>query len=204
MNDLLFLSLNKFIECKKGDKGDKGFIFPSTYKIEKLKDNLPLSYNDCHFLIYYLNLQQNFLEEKGYGFFLLDINNVIVIKNSNSNSNSDSNSDSGSLLFAYTNSEHIKKISKSNKINNNLEINFMTPFSIENTFSSPEILEIKSIPCSVSYKCFYYSLGALSIHCLFYEELEDSNFELLKGTKLYWLIKRIMHIDPEKRTLFLI
>ena len=98
MNDLLFLSLNKFIECKKGDKGDKGFIFPSTYKIEKLKDNLPLSYNDCHFLIYYLNLQQNFLEEKGYGFFLLDINNVIVIKNSNSDScsNSDSDSDSGS------------------------------------------------------------------------------------------------------------
>jgi hypothetical protein len=201
MNELLFLSLNQFIKCKKGERWDErsintisnNIVFPSSYRIEKLKDKLPLSYNDCHFLIHYLNLQQSFLERKGYGFFLLDIEHIIIIERGSE------------LIFAYLKSEHIKKI------NANSEITIMSPFSIGNSFCSPEILGIKSIPSSVSYKCFYYSLGSLTINCLFFNENRENDhsdqtefFESIKNTKLYMLIKRIMHDDPKKRILLLI
>jgi hypothetical protein len=68
-------------------------------------------------------------------------------------------------------------------------------------FCAPEILALSVIPAAVSYKCFYYSLGALVIHCLGLGL--DSDLEVIYDTKLYWLLKRIMVIEPNKRVLLL-
>jgi hypothetical protein len=206
-SELLFLSLNQFIPLKKGDKRDKfGFIFPNWCNVSNLKDKLPLSYNDSMILIYYLNLQQEFLERKGYGFFILAIEDIVVIENSYIGNDLDS---SNIFKFAYLNPLHIKKINKNN------EICFMSPFSIGNGFCSPEILAIDSIPSAVSYKCFYYSLGALIIYCMtsnVINNLSNNNLnmqlenklELIKGTKLYYSLKRLMIKEPKERDLLFV
>ena len=147
---LLLLSLNQFIRCEKSEKNGKtGIYFPKKYKVSNLKDLLPLSYNDCLLLIHYIHLQQSFLERKGCGFYKLALEDISVIESYGLDSNENI------LMFAYLNASHIKKINESGNII------FMTPFSNNTGFCSPEILAIKNIPCCVSHKCFYYSLGLL-------------------------------------------
>ena len=83
---------------------------------------------------------------------------------------------------------------------------------------SPEILEINSIPATISYRCFYYSLGALGIHCLFGINISDygklvergpTNIDPshlvynkildiltpIKNTKLYWFFLKSLCVD---------
>ena len=212
-NELLFLSLNQFIELKRDVKGQyNGFSFPSFYKVSRLKDKLPLSYNDSLILIHYLALQQTFLERNGYGFFKLSFEDIIIIEYKDLKKEfggfgelvdldcDNDNNNNSILYFAYLNSYHIKKI------NNKGNIIFNSPF-IMDCFCAPEILALSVIPAAVSYKCFYYSLGALVIHCLGLGLDSDSDFdsdlELIYDTKLYWLLKRIMVIEPNKRVLLL-
>ena len=194
-NELLFLSLNQFIELKKDDKGQyNGFSFPPFYKVSRLKDKLPLSYNDSLILIHYLSLQQTFLERNGCGFFKLSFEDIIIIESNLKREFVDGDNDSGSFLyFAYLNPYHIKQINKGNII-------FNSPF-IMDCFCAPEILALSVIPAAVSYKCFYYSLGVLVIHCLGLGLASD--LKLIYDTKLYWLLKRIMVIEPNKRILLL-
>ena len=194
-NELLFLSLNQFIELKKDDKGQyNGFSFPPFYKVSRLKDKLPLSYNDSLILIHYLSLQQTFLERNGCGFFKLSFEDIIIIESNLKREFVDGDNDSGSFLyFAYLNPYHIKQINKGNII-------FNSPF-IMDCFCAPEILALSVIPAAVSYKCFYYRLGVLVIHCLGLGL--DSDLKLIYDTKLYWLLKRIMVIEPNKRILLL-
>jgi len=201
-NELLFLSLNQFIELKKDEKGQyNGFSFPPFYKVSKLKDKLPLSYNDSIILIHYLSLQQTFLERNGCGFFKLSFEDIIIIefndlKREFVELDVDGHNDSHSFLyFAYLNPYHIKQINKGNII-------FNSPF-IMDCFCAPEILALSVIPAAVSYKCFYYSLGVLVIHCLGLGLGLDSDLEVIYDTKLYWLLKRIMVIEPNKRILLL-
>ena len=204
-NELLFLSLNQFIELKRDVKGQyNGFSFPSFYKVSRLKDKLPLSYNDSLILIHYLALQQTFLERNDSGFFKLSFEDIIIIEYKDLKKelvefgelvDLDCDNDNNSILyFAYLNPYHIKKI------NNKGNIIFNSPF-IMDSFCAPEILALSVIPAAVSYKCFYYSLGALVIHCLGLGL--DSDLEVIYDTKLYWLLKRIMVIEPNKRVLLL-
>ncbi len=222
INEILFLSLNQFIKCKRDNKAEYGIDFSSNNHIDsndsiyKLKDKLPLSYNDSIHLIYYLHLQQSFLERKGYGFSTLGIEDIIVICSGEN------------LMFGCIDTSYIKKI------NENRSIVFMSPFSRKGRFCSPEILTLNSIPSSVSYKCFYFSLGALALYCLNFsdsklntydnsltslESLESltsltsltslesfdssSLFNKIYGTKLYWLIRRIMDNEPNNRILLM-
>jgi hypothetical protein len=176
-DELVFLSLNQFVKCKRNSKYDYGV------ESHKLKDRLPLSYNDSIHLIYYLQLQQSFLNKKGYGFSIIGVDDIIVIERELD--------DNIELMFACINSLNLKKINEKG------DIVFMSPFSREGRFCSPEILALNSIPSSVSHKCFYYSLGALCLYCL------SIDTTIIKGTKLYWLIKRIMNVDPTKRILLM-
>ena len=196
--DLLIDSMNQFIHCEKEKKQYSYNIkFPDYCKIYRLTDLLPLSYNDCLILIHYIYLQQSFLERNGFGFFKILLEDVIMIESSVDNG----------LMFAYTNSSHIKKI------NEKEEIIFMTPFQNNKGFIAPEILEIKTIPSRVSFKCFYYSLGLLILHCISTKEddkiindkiMDDKIMDNLKGTKLYWIIQRLIVSDPLKRILLLV
>jgi hypothetical protein len=206
MNQLLFLSLKQFIDLKKNDKnGNYGFCFPSFYNISRLKDKLPLSYNNSLLLIKYLNLQQDFLERNGFGFFILSIEDIIIIEvidSSDSDSESSDSSDLDNLYFAYLNASHIKKINNIDRTKNKGNIVFMSPFSFKNCFYAPELLALSVIPAAVSYKCFYYSLGALVSYCL--GLTSDLGLETIHNTKLYWLLKRIMVSEPNERILLLV
>jgi len=205
MNQLLFLSLNQFIDLKKNDKnGNHGFSFPPLYKVSRLKDKLPLSYNDSFILIHYLSLQQTFLERNGFGFFKLSFEDIIIIEYNDLKrefgefGEFDLDNDTCSFLyFAYLNPNHIKKI------NNKGNIIFNSPF-IMDCFCAPEILALSVIPAAVSYKCFYYSLGALVTYCLGLELVSEMALETIYNTKLYWLLKRIMVSEPNERILLLV
>jgi len=206
--DLLLLSLNQFIKCEKERKQHSYSIkFPPSYKVSRLTNSLTLSYNDCLILIHCLHLQQDFLERNGFGFYKLVLEDVIIIESSTKNE----------LMFAYMNSSHIKKINEKN------EIVFMTPFQNNKGFIAPEILAVKSIPSRVCYKCFYYSLGLLVIHCINgidtetetetdtetetereKEKIYEKSIEKLKDTKLYWVLQRLIVNDPLKRILLLV
>jgi len=202
--DLLLLSLNQFIKCEKERKQNNYTIkFPPSYKVSRLTSSSTLSYNDCLILIHYLHLQQDLLERNGFSFYKLVLEDVIIIESSKENE----------LMFAYMNSSHIKKINEKG------EIIFMTPFQNNKGFIAPEILAVKSIPSRVCYKCFYYSLGLLVIHCINgigtgtgtgtgtereKEIIYEKSIENLKDTKLYWVLKRLIVNDPLKRLLLLV
>ena len=190
-DELIFLSLNQFVKCKSSENNGNGLgnglkICFFDFKVIKLKDKLPLSYNDSIHLIYYLQLQQSFLERKGYGFCSIGIEDVIVLEKDFGNDE---------LVFACITSLNL------NKINEKGDIVFMSPFSRKGRFCSPEILALNSIPSSVSHKCFYFSLGALCLYCLGMDLHTD--ITIIKGTKLYCLIERIMNDDPKKRILLM-
>jgi hypothetical protein len=82
-------------------------------------------------------------------------------------------------------------------------------------FSSPELFKLTNLPAEVNYKCVYYSLGVLVVLCLLNVYLLVGNeiktakeidviLTPIKGTKIYWFIKRCIHEDIFKRTLLFI
>jgi hypothetical protein len=103
------------------------------------------------------------------------------------------------------------------------------PFTNSEFIPSPELYKIKEIPTTVHYKSSYYSLGCLIIYVLsgddnlFLKEIlynEDNTRQCdlsreklinnyidsmpIKGTKLYWLLKRTLDEDAKSRSILLI
>jgi hypothetical protein len=67
------------------------------------------------------------------------------------------------------------------------------------------------IPTTITYKCFYFSLGSLAIYCLFDKNINgNSEREIIQilapiyQTKLYWTLLKSAEIDYEKRSLLFI
>jgi hypothetical protein len=157
----------------------------------------PLSYYCKKGLVdYYMTLniicdlynQRDFLDKRGYGFYCIHLEDIIVIDKS---------------IFICTNPDVVKEC-------RNKQLAFFSPFNrtAEHGFYSPEILQLQSIPAKVSHKCFYYSLGALAIYCLVGGKLENSHASLLlkpiSQTKLYWLILKLVDSDCERRSALII
>jgi len=157
----------------------------------------PLSYY-CKkgFVDYYMAIkiicdlykQNVFLGKYGYGFYCIDLNDIIVIDKS---------------IFICTNPHIIREC-------RNGQLIFFSPFNrtAEHGFYSPEILKLQSIPSKISHKCFYYSLGALAIYCLVGKKLGNSDASILlkpiSQTKLYWLILKLVDQDCERRSALII
>ena len=114
--------------------------------------------------------------------------------------------------FAYLGSEHISEVE-----DENILLSF--PFSLKDFFLSPEQTRITELPSYIHYKTAYYSLACLIIHTLtsddyFIEEENDESFHerittqldmlSIKGTKLYYLLKRCLEEDPKERSILFI
>ena len=132
--------------------------------------------------------QHSILENYGYGFYYLDFDDIFIINDSN---------------FICINPYSIKEL-------NGEYFKFFSPlsFSAKHSFFSPEILDIHSIPAKVHFKCFYYSLGALTVYCLFGEKIYDYStvYEVLKPivqTKLYWLLLKTLDANCERRSILM-
>jgi hypothetical protein len=152
-----------------------------------------LDYTRVISMLYCLNKQQSFLSKKfNYGLFYIDLKDSVVIDSS---------------LFICINPEVVKNI------NSLGEFVFYSPFSrnSKSAFFSPELLALDKIPSVVNCKCFYYSLGALAIYCLFDKNIKGLDIIDVKHilnpiyqTKLYWMLLKATDSNCERRTLIYI
>uniref|UniRef100_A0A6C0IEB5 Protein kinase domain-containing protein n=1 Tax=viral metagenome TaxID=1070528 RepID=A0A6C0IEB5_9ZZZZ len=127
--------------------------------------------------------------------------------------------------FLYICADHLLDI-----IPNSDTIMVTFPYTTSEFITSPELYKIKEIPTTVHYKSSYYSLGCLLIYVLTGDddlflkgvlysgdnnisESELSREKLInnyidsmpiKGTKLYWLLKRTLVEDAKNRSILLI
>jgi hypothetical protein len=176
-------------------KSSKGVCIDlCAHSIEHLSEyKADFDYNDIICIMQNLNKQHDFLRKKySCGFFIIDLKDIIVIDNS---------------TFICINSNLTKPI------NLNGDFVFYSPFSRSSngSFISPELITMNIIPSFASSKCFYYSLGALGISCLFKKKIEGLEIyeieKILKPiyqTKLYWSLLKSTHVDCDKRTLLYI
>lgn len=141
-------------------------------------------------LILSLKQQQEFLEKHNYGFYALNIEDIIIINDS---------------IFICVNSNLIKAFKEGTQL-----LCFYKPYDRPKhigaslTFFSPE-LEKKVLPAIVSYKTVYYSLGALAIYCMFGPDSKNKNIDEIllpiKYSKMYWFLKRCLDENPKNRYL---
>jgi len=141
---------------------------------------------DCIHLIASLHKQSAFLKKYNLGFYALDINEIYVINSS---------------IFICIQPTFIKEISEKEKC-----FSFLSPIyrELDGCFFSPEIMNLITIPATVFYTCFYYSLGALVIFCLFGKKVgteSDSCMKPIAGTKLYWMLLKLLEPDCKRRLL---
>ena len=142
-------------------------------------------------LIYDLSIQLKYLIETcGKCFIGYSLKHVIVVDDNK---------------FVYIpNNEDMCDIDDNN-------ITITCPFSQDDFFQSPETISVNSIPSYIHYKTSYYSLACLIMDCLKSEysyliksDLIERNEELLdtlvvKDGKLYYLLKRCLTKDADKR-----
>jgi hypothetical protein len=144
-----------------------------------------------HKLIYDLSTQLKYLINKyGKCFIGYSIKHVIVV-------------DDNTFIY-LPNNEDICDIEDD-------AITITCPFSQDDFFQSPETILVNSVPSYIHYKTVYYSLACLIMYCLKNEyscliktDLIERNEELLntlvvKDSKLYYLLKRCLTKDANKR-----
>ena len=157
-----------------------------------LNKTINYGYEDALFTMYSLSKQIISLENMGLTFYAFGPKDIIVVNNT---------------YFFLLNTNKLFLIE-----NNNLT--FLTPIS-KPYFASPELLNIHTLPSSISFKSIYYSLGVLIIQCLFNnyilkgneiksDEEIDAIIKPIKETKLYWCLKRCLEIDTNDRYLLFI
>lgn len=166
--------------------------------ITTLTRQLEYLIEECH-VTFYEYRKENvfvFIQNKKYMEQEADINDYI--EEDEDEDEEDENNKQEILHFLYISNDFLP-------INEKHNILFSKPFNRENNniFFSPEIRNIKQLPQEIHYKTIYYSLGTLSL--FFY--LDDNNktiheaLQCIQFTKLYWLIKRSLHILPERRSI---
>jgi hypothetical protein len=145
---------------------------------------------DCIHLVESLHNQSTFLKKYSLGFYGLDINEIYVINSS---------------IFICIQPTFIKEVSERC-------FSFLSPIyrELDGCFFSPEIMNLATIPATVFYTCFYYSLGALAVFCLFGKKVIGVNSESnscmsimksITGTKLYWMLLKMLELDCKRRVL---
>jgi len=140
----------------------------------------PVTYNNAIHMFYSLSEQQKYIESTwSRSFYKLKAQDIIVINDS---------------IFLCTNPAYIKQIT-------NGLIHFNCPFDkYAYDFCSPELLRIDKLPASISYKTFYYSLGAFICHCLF-DSFDTTEVQSIENTKLFWCLMRCLNNNINSREL---
>ena len=136
-----------------------------------------------------LTMQLSRLLAQNKCFYVFDPDNLIVI---------DGNK------FIYASNEHLLDFAPRRGT-----ILFMKPFIKLLRFSSPEVSRIVILPSEINHKAIYFSLGMLALYGLYDEQHEEEDevhekMKSIKGTKLYWLVKRCLDEDPNKRSILFI
>jgi hypothetical protein len=141
--------------------------------------NIKFNYENTLQLISCLYQQQKVLETIGYSFFNFHLEDIIHVDNH----------------FFCVNERNICKLNQ-----NNLFIKY--PF--DRTFSSPELLQLTSLPNTIPYSSFTYTFGLFIYYCFFGKQKDnryEENMDTIKYTDLYWFFKKAF---SEERILFFI
>jgi hypothetical protein len=134
-----------------------------------------------------LTMQLTRLLAQNKCFYVFDPENLIVVDGTK---------------FIYVSNEHLLDF-----IPRRGTILFMKPFIKLRRFSSPEVSRIVILPSEINHKAIYYSLGMLALYGLYDDDAFDEErdkMKSIKGTKLYWLVKRCLDEDPNKRSILFI
>ena len=164
---------------------------------EKKRGKKNLIIDDTALLISSLSIQMNYLISKEFHTIIgYNYENIIVIDDH---------------IFAFLGCELISRVE-----DNMALISY--PFSSEDFFISPELLNLKELPSYVHYKTAYFSLACLILYLLlddneFYENyLKEGEINIenilkshpIKNTKLYWLLSRCLIKESKNRSILLI
>ena len=170
-------------------KTDNGFFFnaKNVINLDKANKKDGLSYDQCKLLFLNLQKQIEILHDKGISPITLKESEIYYIEN-----------DDKPNCFILLNLDNIYEIEKNN-------IQILTPF-YQHKFFSPELKKFKSFPLSITKKTIYYSLGLLVMNCLAQFETKltddfrfDTHIEMIKETKLYWALLRLVEKEPQNR-----
>ena len=154
-----------------------------------------LSYESVLLMTYHLSSQLKYLiDTYNKSFIGYSPENIIVIDDNK---------------FIYLSNDHLHSINIETE-----EITITCPFSQSDFIMSPEILLVKELPSNIHYKTAYYSLGYLITCCLIPDDIFDIDKEeedknilkildslSLKGTQLYFLLKRSLMNEARNRSL---
>ena len=170
-------------------KTDNGFFFnaKNVVNLDKANKKDGLSYKKCELLFLNLKKQIELLHNKDISPITLKESEIYYIEN-----------DDKQDCFILLNLDNIYEIEKNN-------IQILTPF-YQHKFFSPELKKFKSFPLSITKKTIYYSLGLLVMNCLAQFETKivddfrfDKHIEMIKETKLYWALLRLVEKEPQNR-----
>jgi len=111
--------------------------------------------------------------------------------------------------FIYISNEYLLDIDEEE------EITITFPFSQNDFLMSPELYNIRELPAKVHYKTAYFSLGSIIIYDIDFLRDEDDktmykkminklDSSRIRGSKLYWLIKRCLDEEPKRRSILFI
>lgn len=189
---VLYQSIKKVMKSIHYDE-EKSIIFFSAENVVPFKEYLleHKTYKKCIKMVDDLTKQMIYLNKKGYGFYGLDINDILTIDN----------------ICIFCSIKNILPVIEDNII---FYYPIKTPY-----FSSPEIIKLTNLPSEINYKCAFYSLGALVVFYLLnryllvgneiksVEEIEKILLPL-NNTKIYWFIKRCLEENTHNRVLLLI
>jgi len=168
--------------------------------------NNNLDYNSCLTLLLNLGNQLSTLWGFGLSVSHININDIVVIEKNDK------------LTFVYLNDENVYTIK-----NNKIEIRKIYNKKSDD-FLSPEFKNIKSIPIKINHKTSLYSLAHITIYCMNKSDIigvgndvlnitgTDVNkntllinlLDPIKNTKLYWILMRMLKIDPIERNYLVI
>jgi hypothetical protein len=167
--------------------------------VKSLKEFRKLTINETTTLVANLSLQLKYLiTQENHTILGYAPENIIVIDEKK---------------FAFLGSELFANIED----DNNILISY--PFTTDEFFVSPELLNVKELPSYIHYKTAYFSLACLAIYVLlleskFYDEylnnknsetiLKSLNLHPVKDTRLYWLLSRCLVEEAEKRSILFI
>uniref|UniRef100_A0A6C0B1B3 Uncharacterized protein n=1 Tax=viral metagenome TaxID=1070528 RepID=A0A6C0B1B3_9ZZZZ len=192
----IFMLLQKEGACIIMNEGKMSSLEFCAHSVEPLVDFIKKDgvFNNVHciHLIESLYYQSTLLENYSLGLYCLDMNEIYVINSS---------------IFICIQPTFIKEV----KIEVNRDrygeknyFSFLSPIrrDLETCFFAPEITNLVAIPAIIPYKCFYYSLGALAVYCLFKKKMDSCNATILNpiaGTKLYWMLLKMLETDCKNR-----
>ena len=161
-----------------------GNDFSTIFSLSSLKEHMNQTiFNNVttNNLLRSLYQQLDFFRERNYSISFMDVSDIMVLNNDK---------------FLFCNTDKLLEIK-------NGKILITQIYDKSNIFLPPEFITNDTIPFSIDYSSFYYSLGIMVLHCLQQKDKKLYSFEEIldyyKEYNFYFTISQCLNINPSKR-----